>query len=324
MPDALSKTVPIWVAVLNRLLFSEKPASHTLRTPEDVISRSEHAQIEQRLPECVAELQDLALDVDVLRAQLHDKPMKVTWVTPDTFPTLSSDGSASNLIVLCTASGRTSADRPGTFDYVQGAADDSEAWALGLTPGLFWQHVEQLMSSSEDELPQTIESLLLTSRTNVLVRSPVLIKPTSQIWISNNAAAQKLHADFGFIISCSEMPDGILSEERKDRYIHLPSTTGKIGSRQLRSSLPKLVAVAKSLHPDTRMLVTCHTGQDLAVGAALALICLCYGDSGNFQSGLPVLSKTVIKQRLSWIMVSMPDAAPSRATLQSVNAFLLG
>jgi tRNA A64-2'-O-ribosylphosphate transferase len=49
MPDALSKTVPTWCAVMNRLLFPELSAGHLLRTPEEAVGRSEHAQIEARL-----------------------------------------------------------------------------------------------------------------------------------------------------------------------------------------------------------------------------------------------------------------------------------
>lgn len=49
MPDALSKTVPIWCAVMNRLLFPEMPESHLLQTPSCVVGRSEHAQIEAEL-----------------------------------------------------------------------------------------------------------------------------------------------------------------------------------------------------------------------------------------------------------------------------------
>lgn len=49
MPDALSKTIPIWCAVINRLLFGEVPESHKLRTPKEVVGASEHAQIEALL-----------------------------------------------------------------------------------------------------------------------------------------------------------------------------------------------------------------------------------------------------------------------------------
>lgn len=57
MPDALSKTVPMWVAVMNRILFPEIVAGHKLSTPEDVVSRSEHAQIEGRLHDFVTSLE---------------------------------------------------------------------------------------------------------------------------------------------------------------------------------------------------------------------------------------------------------------------------
>ena len=49
MPDALSKTIPIWCAVINRLLFREVPESHRLLTPKAVVGASEHAQIEALL-----------------------------------------------------------------------------------------------------------------------------------------------------------------------------------------------------------------------------------------------------------------------------------
>ena len=49
MPDALSKTVPIWCVVLNRLLFEDRPDSHELRVPEDAVGASERSQIESRI-----------------------------------------------------------------------------------------------------------------------------------------------------------------------------------------------------------------------------------------------------------------------------------
>ena len=49
MPDALSKTVPIWIAVMNRLLFPESGWSHGLHVPGQIVPASERAQIEARL-----------------------------------------------------------------------------------------------------------------------------------------------------------------------------------------------------------------------------------------------------------------------------------
>ena len=53
MPDALSKTVPIWCAVLNRLLFKDDWEMQNLQTPQWAVGASEHAQIEERLDEFV-------------------------------------------------------------------------------------------------------------------------------------------------------------------------------------------------------------------------------------------------------------------------------
>lgn len=46
MPDALSKTVPIWCCVINRAVFGEK---HDLFTWPQAVGESEHAQIERRI-----------------------------------------------------------------------------------------------------------------------------------------------------------------------------------------------------------------------------------------------------------------------------------
>ena len=329
MPDALSKTVAIWIAVLNRVLFPEEIESHILQTPENVISRSEHAQIETRLSNFVPELRGLRIDMNSLCTKLQGKPLEPLWVTPDTLlPNSPLQRTDRNLVVLCTASGRTNYE-PSMSDYVQGAADDSESWALGMDPATFWKHNAQLLSSSEDELPEVISTLDAGARLDVPVRSPVLIKPTSNIWIANNSTAELLHADFDVVVSCSEKPNDVLVQKLKGRYIHLHCTTGKVGSRQLRHEMPKLSRFTRVISSATRILVACQTGRDLAVGAALAIICLYCSEHGTLRSvdssGRSVeLNKAIIKHRLSWIMVSMPDASPSRATLQSVNAFLLG
>ena len=326
MPDALCKTVPIWIAVLNRLIFTDRPASHVLSTPADVVSRSEHAQIEERLPQCVSALRDLNLDVLALRSKLGGRPVRATWLTPDSELAVQPHAEPHwNHIVLCTASGRTVSGKPNTFAYVQGAADDQESWALGLTPPVFWNNSRALLSASEEDLPELIATLMSSATVATGAREPVLAKPTASIWVGSNATAESYSGDFDIVISCAGNPDDRLAEALKDGYIHLACVQGKTGSRQLRKALTKLSSLAERLSASSKVLVTCSTGRDLAIGAALALICLCCADDGSLlpPGSNPPLSKTLIKRRLSWLMVSIPDAAPSRATLQSVNAFLL-
>ncbi len=49
MPDALSKTVPIWCCVINRATFGSESPNGELFTPPSAVSKSEHAQIEKRI-----------------------------------------------------------------------------------------------------------------------------------------------------------------------------------------------------------------------------------------------------------------------------------
>lgn len=328
MPDALSKTVPIWIAVLNRLLFPDQQDSHDPQTPTQVISRSEHAQIDGLLSSFVANVSSLELDVDSLRAALRGKPMKPVWVTPNHSPIMvPTRGSVWNLVVLCTASNETSASQHTLAGYVQGAADDSEAWAHGLFPTLFWEHNNLLLSAAEDDLPEVIKMLISNCADESAVdRAITPIKSATGIWIGTNAAAEIAYTDFDVLVSCSRKPSELLARNLEGRYLHFACTTGKVGSRQLRAQLPKLQILKKLFFQKMRILVACPTGKDLSVGVALATICLFCKDDGSLCLSYcqPRLDKQIIRQRLSWITISMPEASPSRATLQSVNDFVLG
>lgn len=49
MPDALSKTVPIWCCVINRVVFGTEGDKGMLRTPPSVVGQSEYAQMDERI-----------------------------------------------------------------------------------------------------------------------------------------------------------------------------------------------------------------------------------------------------------------------------------
>ena len=64
MPDALSKTIPIWCAVINQLLFQ----CGEVVVPESVVGASERAQMQERLKEWV---EDAKVCLPVLISQPH-------------------------------------------------------------------------------------------------------------------------------------------------------------------------------------------------------------------------------------------------------------
>lgn len=56
MPDALSKTIPIWCAVLNRALFPTETDYHPVQLPPNYLGKSEESQIESRIDGFVSSL----------------------------------------------------------------------------------------------------------------------------------------------------------------------------------------------------------------------------------------------------------------------------
>lgn len=65
MPDALSKTVPIWCAVMNRVLFPEKSEYHAVRLPPNYLGESEESQIEDRIDGFVDSLKVTSIYINI-------------------------------------------------------------------------------------------------------------------------------------------------------------------------------------------------------------------------------------------------------------------
>jgi tRNA A64-2'-O-ribosylphosphate transferase len=201
------------------------------------------------------------------------------------------------------------------------------------------------MRTTEDDLPDLIANLL-QDQTNVGPHRDFRpIRPTSWLFIGSTGelqSAQRSENNFSHIITCGGTPSDSLASDLKSRYLHLHCRKGKLGSRDLRQELPNVRQYCRSSPGVEKLLIACHDGKDLSAGVALAILCLYVDtngqpplhresvamilpDTGSLSTANSTnsITKTFIKQRLSWIMTSYPDAKPSRATLQSVNDFLM-
>lgn len=369
MPDALSKTIPIWCCVLNRALFPDRPESHNLYVPPNAISDSEKSQAAARIPEGLASLKQLNLDLAGLRSQVS-KPLRPTWLTQETdlhrYPTADSQPIFDGFrpVICCTASRRVAdGEMSGHAGYVQGAGDDTENWAHGLEPPVFWAHADRLLSTPEAELPDLIRSLVAAS-----ARPPPLTGMAAGTDASGLPAAVRQLAPYLYV-SPLPLPQALLDDPRwctialsstptpaetwvgSSSYMEVGLGKHKVASRNLRVALANICEfVARFLQTGSkpgdqpggllqeqkRILVACETGgRDISVGVALALLCWCFEDDEgktirNADGGGPgqdrgqvSFNKTLIKIRLGRIMTAMPDANPNRATLQSVNSFLM-
>ncbi len=242
-------------------------------------------------------------------------------------PSLAPEFTDFHPIVLCTASRRVDGAEASENGYIQGAADDQEAWANGLTPEIFWNNKDLIMSTNKEEVPSIIAQLLQDQNTDNAI--PTLINPTKNLYISTSHGINS--QEYGAIISCTPEPLSF-NNSTKDvakNYLHIKTRPGKLGSRDLRTQLPQLTSFLTSfkLQPSDKVLVCCPTGKDLSVGTVLAILCLFADEQGVTHLEQPrssgEIDKILIKKRLTWITTSNPALNPSRATLQSVNAVLL-
>ncbi|KAF7514273.1 hypothetical protein GJ744_000043 [Endocarpon pusillum] len=349
MPDAFSKTVPIWCAVINRALFPEQQQYHQFQLPGIKLPASEVSQIESRLEDFVIAFQDLAIDVGDLRRRLG-QPMRVEWVIghstrilPADERRVKQDHTLCHTVILCSASRRVDGAEMSEGGYIQGAGDDSEGWSSGITPQIFWMHKDMLLHAQEDKFPELIEKLLSGERQFPKPYHATLIAPTKNLYISSWTNAEDLPG-FDVAINCNSSD---LNLQDSAKQLNLECGPGKLGSRNLRRKLQYVDSRVASIllqNPASQILVTCKTGKDLSTGVALMLLCHFYSsdgkcihesrdtgistksavssDSGQSQQR-HMINKGFIRQRLAWITSSRPDANPSRSTLQSINAYLM-
>ncbi|KAH6636941.1 initiator tRNA phosphoribosyl transferase-domain-containing protein [Chaetomium tenue] len=229
-------------------------------------------------------------------------------------------------VVCCTASRRAGAgevSEGGGGGYVQGAGDDTENWAGGLTPG------GGEMAEREGG--------------RAGVKEVVSGKGRGVVFVGGlGADVSSSPAEFGElgegVCVVRVVPRVMESKEwvRGKGCLEVGLGKSKTASRLLRDALPQVCefVLAFLRRPpaaeevgalDKKVVVLCESGKDLSVGVALAIYCWCFDDAGNVRQGDEEVSfnKAAIRVRLGHIVTALPEANPSRATLQSVNSFLM-
>ncbi|KAI1753410.1 initiator tRNA phosphoribosyl transferase [Xylaria castorea] len=339
MPDALSKTIPIWCCVLNRVLFPEASGLHQLHTPPNVVSRSEHSQAEARIPEHVVSLRALDIDVATLRQHIS-KPLRPIWMTHESqlVPTQHIFDDY-HPVICCTSSRRVPGGEMSEGGYIQGAGDDTENWSLGLTAPIFWSNVATLLATPESDLPDLVRSLVADQTAGSESSTPVQVAPYLYV---GQLPASAQHAQTCTITFIPKTTDQSSWIKRPD-LMEVGIGKQKLASRSLRVALTPICnfvdaylkedvrgsennTLATTTATQKRIVIACETGKDLSIGVALALVCQFFDGEGNYKPRTPdlVINKSLIKTKLGRIMMAFPEANPSRATLQSVNSYLMG
>ncbi|KAG9312145.1 initiator tRNA phosphoribosyl transferase [Chiua virens] len=336
IPDALSKTVPMWCAVVNTAILKRATGylpeiwDTTLYTPPGSVSLQEHSQITLRLDRWASELAASSYRLPEL-----DRPLRPIWITPATtvFPTFPNPPDHEFYPIICVSASKQVANgterRASGFAYIQGSGDDHELWGMGLTPNLYWKHHHKILTTGSSELPDLVRSLLSNASQNHSIdidhNGVDLSEPDSE--------SLRAHPNAAFLCLTPDSPDdpnGSVAStgDEPPRMLRIQTPDGKKGQHHfLIAVLPRSMPfIAHHLQRHRTICIACSTGTDMSVGVAVAALAVYFRADGScFPQGnaRSEISKDVVKTRLQWIISSYPQANPSRTTLKRVNDFLL-
>ncbi|KAI0741054.1 initiator tRNA phosphoribosyl transferase [Earliella scabrosa] len=356
IPDALSKTVPIWCAVVNRamaLLHPEKGEGWDIEVycPPGAVSEQERSQMKMRLDKWAKALAESSYSLPNL-----PRPLRPIWITPATsvFPRLPNGDSARYIPVVCVSASKQVSEgverRTHGFSYVQGSGDDHELWGMGLNPQLFWQHKQTLIDTDREDLPLIVDNLVVRSKVCArrdfwkalptpiaAVSGRLLIGSVPDMPSELPSELLNVCGPVSFVVISAIVPcpdesaaaDGDEEDSSEVQHVfRLRLAEGKKDQIHfLQHVLPEATRYIKArLAERHTVCVCCDSGRDASVGVALAALQLFFDEKGEpvveRQAAVPA-SKESIRTRLQWIIASRPAANPSRATLKRVNEFLL-
>lgn len=292
------------------------------------MSQSIHAQISALIPSFVTSLSDLQISLPV---GTLSKPLRPFWVTQDSH---SKGDEADHQVIFedytpvicCTSSRRVVGSEMDEGGYIQGAGDDTENWAHGLVPVVFWSNVEALLSAAEADLPDTISKLVDEHEANCPSSTTfVSLTPHLSVGTLSQASAADSSACYILLTTQTSPKDTWVKSATR---MEVGVGKHKTASRNIRLALGDICNFAANYlrrNPSGQCIVCCESGKDLSIATSLAISCFVFDDNGNIRSDAeaPVFNKTLIKSRLAGFMTTYPAANPSRTTLQSVNSFLM-
>lgn len=347
-PDSLSKTLPIWVCVMNRALAVDGE-DMPLVLPT-WISAHERNSIEALLPTWVDHFRSVVIagGVDLPRPT---KRLGVIWIHRET--SILSDYSHLDFVPIfaVTASrvldDNERADVDGYY-YIPGAADDEENWSLGLSAELFHRHMDFLLNGQAEGCEGRISTVVGNADTNASTNAKEAISPTATMrttertdvfagWETGIAFADddvldvdSVWKDFDIVVLLgrSTLPTvGFPPEYFKGKFIYdkLANYRGKYDAKHglERSLTAVLNSVATTT--TTAVLLTAPKGSDAAVGAMIACLCACCesDDKGGYHrtSGWRYgLVKEDVNEALLKLAAVYPwPISPSRTTLKQIH-----
>ncbi|CAH2035693.1 unnamed protein product [Thlaspi arvense] len=371
-PDSMSKTIPIWSCVLNRSIFNHlKKLSNTdqlidagfngdnIRELLDKwdcglhlplwVSKTEKACIEARLDEWTRQLDESGADIASLASCLR-KPLRPLWVSQKTVIWLNEvpEHDSWDFIPLILVSGSASGEiqqyrtnSEFSSSYIPGAGDDEESWARGLSPNVFWTHVDDLIDSEPylcnkkvaeivendrvyrahrgEEAPQVLVKCSKSSGginhtksdeiLSLSVPKPKVDEESLVSWLaSTNLAvgasqvASKV-TSIDCILNCDQNPISV-PQTYHEEHLHLPMKGSKFDRFSILKNLPSAVDFAKmKMSLGKKLLICCQDGEDISVCVSLAILVSLFNEEGEFDGGKSFEKKSITKIEMRRMLI---------------------
>lgn len=170
----------------------------------------------------------------------------------------------------------------------------------GLTPALFWEHKDELLSVNQDETSNLIDRIVLEAKAITCTTGgewtnpPTGVKPVDNkislcclADIPTRILEGKGHPPFPCIVlrtGNSQNPSDSTQTITDFFLIYIP-TDKKAAERAFRSILlPCLDFAKRYLQNGRQVCVACETGKDLSVGLAVAILQVFFDDDGKLET----------------------------------------
>lgn len=163
-PDSFNRTVPLWCCIINRALgFSEAEIELAPWYSSFEAEKITNEQLNEWAKQIRAILPDVLPEATL--------PLKPFWVAnifgkKDNIelPKYDADECIPVYCVSCSWANITGEEHRERYSwqYIPGAGDDEENWSLGLTPSMFWEHCDELISECENsfQCERKVEALV--------------------------------------------------------------------------------------------------------------------------------------------------------------------
>jgi len=294
MPDSFSRTIPVWSAVMNRFALDQISANPgdsatwtKLHCPSCI--SNEEASIMSDLVD--QRYQELIRSQAILRPEeirdLLSKPLRPVWISsPESLDSEELHSLQSKyLLIVCIICQLQEDSIPleRGFLYSQGAADDEESWAFGLTPDCFWKNKRNVLKHDRSihDTDELIRQLVGEYRTREIYldddRQSAQQIGSSGVWIGSRRAGRPPECwdsfDAVLNVTINEYEEMTSSLPSGKFYLQLPVEEGK----RDRHTLEKWMAVGvvfvlyQCMHK-RKTLIHCNQGRDRSAAIAIAFI----------------------------------------------------